>query len=71
MGRQAGEQDLSPYDIDFTITVGESPQSDLLQLLLDKAASRNESTFAIAQRLLAMNLAAIQTSSEVSPVIVV
>nr|VWO96212.1 Cytochrome P450 51 [Ganoderma boninense] len=38
-------------------------QNDLLQFLLDKATSKNETVFAIAQRLLTLNFAAIHTSS--------
>ncbi|PIL30270.1 cytochrome P450 [Ganoderma sinense ZZ0214-1] len=37
--------------------------TDLLQFLLDKATPKNESVFAIAQRLLTLNFAAIHTSS--------
>ena len=41
-------------------------QNDGLQFLLDKASTRNETPFVIAQRLLILNFAAIHTSSTVS-----
>ncbi|KAM5535260.1 hypothetical protein V8D89_011066 [Ganoderma adspersum] len=37
--------------------------NDLLQFILDKATSKNETVFTIAQRLLSINFAAIHTSS--------
>ena len=41
-------------------------KSDMLQLILDKAISKGESTAVITQRILFLNFASIHTTSSVS-----